>query len=46
MEGHMAGVGEMRNVYSILVENLKGKQFSAFVVVNGRIILKCILNKI
>jgi hypothetical protein len=39
--GHAARMGEMRNTYSILI----GKCHSEDVVVDGRIILDCILGK-
>jgi hypothetical protein len=38
-------MGEMRNAYTILVENLKGRDHSEDLGVDGKIILEWILGK-
>jgi hypothetical protein len=43
--GHLAGMVEIRIVYTILVKNLKGRDHSEGVGIDGRIILKWILRK-
>jgi hypothetical protein len=43
-EGHVAGM-ELRNVYNILVENLKGRDYSEDVDVDGIILIELILEK-
>jgi hypothetical protein len=40
--GHVACMGEMRNLYSILVGKLKGRDHSEDIAVDGMIILKWI----
>jgi hypothetical protein len=42
---HVARIGEMRNAFKILVDNLKGRDHLEDLAVDGRIILKWILNK-
>jgi hypothetical protein len=43
--GHVARIGEMRNAYSVLVENLEGIYRSEDLGADGKIILKWILGK-
>jgi hypothetical protein len=43
--GHVASVGKMRNMYSILVGSLKGRDHSEDIGVDGKIILEWILEK-
>jgi hypothetical protein len=43
--GHVAGVGEMRNVYKSWWEDLKGTDYSGDLDVDGGIILEWILGK-
>jgi hypothetical protein len=43
--GHVARMGEIRNAYKVLVENLKGRDHSEDVGIDGRIILEWILVK-
>jgi hypothetical protein len=44
-EGHVARMGEMRNSYEIQSENLKTRDHSEDVGVDGKIILEWILGK-
>jgi hypothetical protein len=43
--GHVARIGEIRNVYKILVGEPEEKSYSEDLDVDGRIILKWILGK-
>jgi hypothetical protein len=43
--GHVAWMGEMRNAYSILMENLKEKDYSEELGLDAKITLKYILEK-
>jgi hypothetical protein len=43
--GHVAHMGEMRNMYKILVGNLKARDHSDVLGVGGRIILEWMLEK-
>jgi hypothetical protein len=45
MNGHEACMGEMRNAYRILVANMKGRDHSEDVGVDGRIILIWVLEE-
>jgi hypothetical protein len=38
-------MGEMKNVYRILIDNLKGKDLLGYICTDGRIILIWILEK-
>jgi hypothetical protein len=42
---HVARMGEMRNAYNIFVENLKGRDHSEDIGVDGTMILEWILGK-
>jgi hypothetical protein len=44
-EGHVVHMGEMKNEYKILVENLNARDHLEDIGVDGRIILKWILEK-
>jgi hypothetical protein len=43
--GYVVGTGEIRNAYKILVANLKGRDHSKELGVDGRLISKWILGK-
>jgi hypothetical protein len=45
MDGHVARMGETKNAYNILVENLKGRDYSEELNVDGKVILEWILGK-
>jgi hypothetical protein len=45
MTGHEESMGDMRNVYKILLESLKARDLSEDLDTNRRIILKRILKK-
>jgi hypothetical protein len=45
MAGHVARVGDMRNIYKFWSENLKGKDQTEDLDVDGRIILEWYLGK-
>jgi len=44
-DGHVARMGEMRNVYIIFVQNLNGRNHSEDLSVDGKVILEWILKK-
>jgi len=44
-EGHVVRMREIRNEYKLLVENLKGKDNSVDLRVDGNIVLECVLGK-
>jgi hypothetical protein len=46
MGGHVARMREMRNVYKVLVANLKRRGHSEDQGEDGRIVVECILNKL
>jgi len=46
MGGHVARMGEMKNAYNTLVANLKGRDHTEDIGVNGKITLEWILEKI
>jgi hypothetical protein len=43
--GHVARMGEMRNAYKIWSENLKARDHSEDLGIDGKIILECITGK-
>jgi hypothetical protein len=42
---HIARTGEIRNEYTILIENLRGRVHLEYLGVDGKLILKWILKK-
>jgi hypothetical protein len=45
VSGHVAGIGEMRNAYKILIGNLKARDYFGNLCVDVRLILRRILGK-
>jgi len=45
LAGHVAPMEEMGNEYDILVENLKGRDYSINLGVDGKIIVERVLGK-